>query len=123
MKISRINPNLVSLVEVSDTRKTGLRWYDEVKEERIFFGLMLIKEGWPEGFYPDKRGWLDSPLSGRDINWDRHVLGSDDFVYEKPKVSILTGNKEVTKYFDTFEEAYGFTLENFKSNTIKIEEE
>lgn len=123
MKISRINPNLVSFVEVSDTRKTELRWYDEVKETYIFFGLIPQRDGWSEGFYPDKRHWWDSPLSGRDINWDRHVLGSDDFVYEKPKVSILTGNRKVTKYFDTFEEAYGFALENFKDNTVKIEEE
>jgi len=41
----------VTHIEVTDLIKSKYIWYDEVKEVRKFFGLILVSEGYESGFY------------------------------------------------------------------------
>lgn len=105
-------------------RKTPFKWFDEEEPKRTLFGLITLSSGRPEGFYkPDMRRLWIHPLTGEDFNWDKYILDTDDYIYEKPRVSIHLSGRRVVKYFNTFEEAYEFALKNFTKNKLKIEEE
>lgn len=122
MSIDRINPDLCPLVSVHRKKKTDYKYEEAVEDKCIFFGLILWKGGQEEGFYKQELRSLSIKWDGEDVDWDKHDLGPDDFIYVKPTVRIHCGRRVVTRYFDTFEEAYGFAVENFPNNKLKIEQ-
>lgn len=124
---TRINPNQVSHITISDAKKgREYYWYGHVDyvwmEAEYFKFLWLFKtpfKNYEEGYYRNcKRKWIsnDTPTELRKSEYT--LLGE---IYTLPKVLIFSGEKEIKRrYFETIEEAKELATSNFPNCNVII---
>lgn len=116
---TRINPLMVSHIEITPLKNSGYMWVDEVKEKRIFFNLI-------QTIYPSEGGFWEN---GSTSYWSdklierqlKATIVKNGVAYWKPYLAIFSGGKQIEgKYYKTIDEIYKVCDELFPNVNIVL---
>lgn len=112
------NKEKVTHIQITDLIKTDYVWYDEIKEVRKLFGILLVKEGYKAGFY---NGVQTSWNSHRISKVEKGSVNIDGVLHWLPVIKVYIGSERVgVKYFKTIEEAKSFCEVEFANVNYKL---
>lgn len=111
MKELRINPNLITHIEITDFENTNAIWIEAIPEKSYLFGLFkdpAVKAGWQDPF------------------WESYIISKNTTeingaLYYNPFLRVYSGKSLIYgKHYKTIEEIEKFCDENFSNVNVKI---
>jgi hypothetical protein len=101
----------ITHINITDLIKTDYVWYDEIKEVRKFFNLILVREGYTAGFYNGyQTGWFSNKIN----KVEKGSVDIGGVLYWLPVIKVYVNSERVgIKHFDTIEEAKEFCALEF----------
>lgn len=108
----------VTHIQIQDLVKTDYVWYDEIKEVRKLFGLLLTREGYKAGFY---KGLQTSWFAHRIDKEEKGSISIDGVLHYLPTIKVYINSERVgIKYFETIEDAKSFCKAEFPNVNYKL---